>query len=92
MTTSRPSWIRVLWAGVLSLFLPGLGQVYAQRYRAAFAFAATAFAIAGVFLALEYVNPTPATLLALATAFALATVVVHVAAAVHADLAYARSR
>jgi len=91
VTTPRTSWIRVLWASLLSLVLPGLGQVYAQRYSAAFWFAATLFALAGVFLALEYVKPSPAIMLALLTALALATVVLHVSAAVHAGFAKRRA-
>src|SRR5262249_8222402 len=91
VTTSRTSWIRVLWAGLLSLVMPGLGQVYAQRYRAALWFAATAFAIAGAFIALEFVFQTSLALLALVIAFALASVVVHVSAAVHAGFAKRRT-
>ena len=30
---ARNDWLRALWAGLLSLILPGLGQVYAGAWR-----------------------------------------------------------
>ena len=41
-----------LWAALLSLFVPGLGQVYARRLRAAVLFAAASIAISTAFVAL----------------------------------------
>ncbi len=78
---------RALWGALLSFFVPGLGQVYARRLRAAVLFAAASIAIASAFVVLLQVTGplslTPATL-AVFLALALATLALNSAAAVHA--------
>jgi signal peptidase I len=80
---------------VLSLVIPGLGQVYARRWRAAALFAAGSIGISALFVALSetsgQVALTPATLAGI-LALALATVALNVAAAVHAWRATRRGR
>ncbi len=78
---------RALWAALLSLFLPGLGQVYARRLRAGAMFAAASIGIDGLFILLHQANG-PATLtpavLAVFLVLALGTVALNITAAVHA--------
>jgi signal peptidase I len=82
------------WAALLSFFVPGVGQVYAQRYRAAMLFAAASIAIAtGFVVLLGATGPRlSAGTLATFAALALATLVLNSAAAVHAFRAVRRIR
>ncbi len=86
---------RAMWAALLSFFVPGLGQVYARRPRAAVLFAAASIVIASAFVVLlQATGPltlTPATL-AMFLALALATLALNGAAAVHAWRAVRRGR
>ena len=81
-----PSWRGAAWAGLLSLFVPGLGQVYAQRYRAALGFAAASIAIATGFVVLLKTTGPLLTgwVLAAFMGLALATFALNTAAAAHA--------
>lgn len=88
MDQTRPAGrLPALWAAVLSLFVPGLGQVYGRRLRAAVLFAAASIAIAASFVVLletsDRATLTPLTL-AVFLALALATLGLNSAAAVHA--------
>ena len=96
MTLGNPSGRgRALWAALLSLFLPGLGQVYARRVRAGALFAAASIVIDGLFVALVQANG-PATLtpaaLAVFVTLAFATLALNVTAAVHAWRTVRRGR
>ena len=86
---------RALWAVLLSLFVPGLGQVYARRRRAAAWFAATSITIDTAFVVLLETNGrttlTPA-MLVVFLALALATLGLNATAAVHAWRAMRRGR
>jgi signal peptidase I len=86
---------RALWGALLSLFVPGLGQVYARRRRAAWLFAGASIGIALAFIVLLD-NGGRATLtppaLALFLALAFATLGLNVAAAAHAWRAVRRGR
>lgn len=85
--TRPPGRGAALWAAMLSMFVPGLGQVYARRRRAAVLFAAASIIIATSFVVLLRVNG-PVTLrpptLALFMALAFATLALNSTAAVHA--------
>ena len=89
-----PRW-QAGWGALLSLFLPGLGQVYARRRRAAWLFATASVAIASAFVGLLKANGpltlAPATLAAFLL-LALATLGLNGAASVHAWLAVRRGR
>ncbi len=84
-----------LWAALLSLFVPGLGQVYARRLRAAVLFAVASIAIAAAFVVLlqasDRATLTPR-MLAVFLALALATLGLNCAAALHAWRAVRRGR
>jgi signal peptidase I len=88
-----PSWRGAAWAGLLSLFVPGLGQVYAQRYRAALGFAAASIAIATGFVVLLKTTGPLLTgwVLAAFMGLALATFALNTAAAAHAVRAVRRT-
>ena len=96
MTLGDPSGrLRALWAALLSLFVPGLGQVYARRLRAAVLYAAASVVLSLAFVAQQHAGD-PATLtpaaLAVFVALALATLGLNATAAVHAWLAVRRGR
>lgn len=96
MTGGTPSGrLPALWGALLSLFVPGLGQVYARRPRAAVLFAGASIAIASAFVVLlRATGPltlTPATLAGF-IALALGTLVLNGAAALHAWRAVRRGR
>ena len=96
MDQARPSGRgAALWAALLSLFVPGIGQVYARRRRAAVLFAAASIAIATAFVVLLHIsgpaNLTPLTL-ALFLVLALATLGLNLTAALHAWRAMRRGR
>jgi signal peptidase I len=86
---------RALWAALLSLVIPGLGQVYARRLRAAALFAALSIGISALFVVISeasgQVTLTPAALGG-CLLLALATVVLNVTAAGHAWRAARRGR
>ena len=86
---------KALWGALLSLLIPGLGQVYARRLRAAVLYAAASIVLSAVFVGLQYSGDratlTPA-VLAVFLALALATLGLNLAAAVHAWLAVRRGR
>jgi signal peptidase I len=82
------------WAGLLSFFVPGLGQVYAQRYRAAVLFAVASIAIASGFVVLlRTTGPVlTAGVLVAFLGLACATLALNTAAAVHAFRAVRATR
>ena len=84
-----------LWGALLSLLIPGLGQVYARRLRAAVLYAAASVAISVAFVVQQRADD-PATLtpvaLAVFLALALATLGLNGAAAVHAYVTVRRGR
>ena len=89
------TYARAAWAALLSLAVPGLGQVYARRPGAAAAFALASFALSGAFLLLiAAADPATVTAPVLAAVLALAvvTVALNLAAAVHAWRAKRRGR
>jgi hypothetical protein len=60
---AKNDWFRALWAGLLSLVLPGLGQVYAGVWRLGLILYALAIVIDGSWIALtRLVAPTAAAL------------------------------
>jgi len=96
VTLGNPSGrLSALWGALLSLLIPGLGQVYARRLRAAVLYAAAAVAISVAFVVQQQAGDraslTPAAL-AVFLALALATLGLNGAAAVHAYVAVRRGR
>ena len=96
MDQTSPSGRRpALWAALLSLFVPGLGQVYARRLRGAVVFAGASIAIGTAFVVLletsDRATLTPLTF-AVFLVLALATLVLNCAAALHAWRAVRRGR
>jgi hypothetical protein len=55
---TRGSWPRTLWAGFLSLGLPGLGQIYAGAWRLGILLYVVAFALPIPFIALTWLVAT----------------------------------
>lgn len=93
--TSPPGRGPALWAALLSLLLPGLGQVYARRRGAAVLFAAASIAIATGFVVLLQTSDRAtltAPTLAVFLGLAVATLGLNSAAAVHAWRAVRRGR
>jgi signal peptidase I len=86
--------VSAAWAALLSFFVPGVGQVYAQRYRAAMLFAAASIAIAtGFVVLLKVTGPDLAPwVLGAFVALALTTFSLNTAAAVHAFRAVRTTR
>ena len=84
-----------LWAALLSLVVPGVGQVFARRYRAAAVFAVVSIAIATAFVVLlesgARDNLTPAAF-GVFMVLALGTLALNITAAVHAWRAVRRGR
>ncbi|CAH2599072.1 Signal peptidase I [Rhodovastum atsumiense] len=72
------------WAAVLSFFVPGLGQVYAQRYRAALGFALASIANATAFVAVTGATLLSPAVLAATLGMVLFTIALNGAAALHA--------
>jgi len=83
------------WGALLSLLIPGLGQVYARRWRPAVLYAAASIALS-VAVVVQQQAGDPATLtpaaLALFLALALATLGLNLTAAGHAYVAVRRGR
>jgi signal peptidase I len=83
------------WGALLALVMPGVGQAYARRMRAAWAFAAASIGLSASFAALQYwIGPAalpPLALGAIAVLVAL-TLALNLAAAVHAWRAVRRGR
>ena len=70
--SAKSGWLRALWAGFLSLILPGLGQVYAGKWRLGVILyiAAIAFTLSWIALT-RLVPPTPGAVAATAGAILL---------------------
>lgn len=81
----RGSWLRAIWGGLLSLLIPGVGQIYARLWRLGAVLMAVNLVFEGGVLAFSHLAPpTPwlvATFFGLATAFWL---LINVGAAAHA--------
>jgi len=78
---AKNDWLRALWAGLLSLILPGLGQVYAGAWRLGLVLYAAAIVIDFSWIALtRFVPPTPAAV----AGSALFVLAFHLAAAIDA--------
>ena len=78
---AKNGWLRALWAGLLSLILPGLGQVYAGAWRLGLVLYAAAIVIDFSWIALtRLVPPTPVAV----AGSALFVLVFHLAAAIDA--------
>jgi signal peptidase I len=63
-TPAKGGWLRALWAGLLSLVLPGLGQVYGGAWRLGIVLYVAAIAIDLSWIALTKLVPPTATALA----------------------------
>jgi signal peptidase I len=69
---AKSGWLRALWAGLLSLLVPGLGQVYAGAWRLGIVLFLVALAFdASLIGATRLVLPTPVALAAAAAAVVL---------------------
>ncbi|HEV3493187.1 MAG TPA: signal peptidase I [Reyranella sp.] len=78
----RNDWLRASWAGLLSLILPGLGQVYAGAWRLGIILYIAAFALSLSWIALTWVVlPTPGAVVASGCAILLFHLVVAIDAA-----------
>jgi signal peptidase I len=81
-SSARNGWLRALWAGLLSLILPGLGQVYAGAWRLGVILYVAAIALDLAWITLtRFVPPTPGAVAASAGAIVLFHLVVAIDAA-----------
>ena len=84
-----------LWGALLSLVIPGLGQVYARRLRAAALYAAASIALAAAFVVLQHTGDAATlspTALAVFLTLALATLALNCTAAADAYRAMRHGR
>jgi signal peptidase I len=81
-SSARNGWLRALWAGLLSLILPGLGQVYAGAWQLGVILYVAAIALDLSWITLtRFAPPTPGAVAASASALALFHLVVAIDAA-----------
>ena len=80
----RMGWPRTLLGGLLSLALPGLGQVHTRAWRLGALWLAVGVAVSAALHLLTWLSPTPARVLTLCILATTSLLVLNVFSAVHA--------